>query len=177
MAPGTVELVFVVRDPSFSRERSWVGCEDGHVCPWCHDDPSAKRFRHFYGKAFGSFLTPDAVGRYPVFFTNAVLHGRGRNRAPTAGERRACRPVLERQIELVRPRAVVALGHHACQSVAGIYGLSSEALLSATQPLRTREGPWLWGTYHPSPLAASKSDEIAAKFAAIATWLERFERL
>ncbi len=55
------------------------------------------------------------------YFTNAVKcfpEGEdGSNREPTADERANCRPYLEREIGTVEPRAVIATGKHATQSL------------------------------------------------------------
>ncbi|EMA43865.1 uracil-DNA glycosylase [Halococcus saccharolyticus] len=55
------------------------------------------------------------------YFTNGVKcfpEGEdGSNREPTAEERANCRPYLEREIEDVEPRAVVATGKHATESL------------------------------------------------------------
>lgn len=55
------------------------------------------------------------------YFTNAVKcfpEGEdGSNREPTANERANCRPYLEREIGSVEPRAVVATGKHATESL------------------------------------------------------------
>lgn len=56
-----------------------------------------------------------------LYFTNAVKcfpsDGEGGNREPTGKERTNCRPYLEREIETVEPRAVVATGKHATTSL------------------------------------------------------------
>jgi DNA polymerase len=73
------------------------------------------------------------------------------NRDPLAGEKAACTPWLERQIELLDPKVVIALG----QPAAG-YLLDSDAPLAQ---MRGRVLDWkgrkLVATYHPAFLLRS----------------------
>lgn len=48
-----------------------------------------------------------------VYVTNLVKCRPSKNRAPRAGEIDTCGEWLERQVALVRPRIIVALGRHA----------------------------------------------------------------
>jgi uracil-DNA glycosylase family 4 len=56
-----------------------------------------------------------------AYYTNAVKcfppDGEGSNREPTDEERANCRPYLEREIEEIKPRAVVGTGKHATTSL------------------------------------------------------------
>jgi len=56
-----------------------------------------------------------------LYFTNAVKcfpeGADGSNREPTGEERSNCRPYLEREIRGVEPRAVIATGKHATESL------------------------------------------------------------
>jgi DNA polymerase len=63
-----------------------------------------------------------------VYVTNAVKHfkfvrveltRRRLHKKPAPGEVRACRPWLEEEIRLVRPRVIVALGATAAQALLG----------------------------------------------------------
>ncbi|MGH7561290.1 MAG: uracil-DNA glycosylase [Gemmatimonadales bacterium] len=107
--------------------------------------------RPFVGRA-GELLTQiiEAVGlkRDEVFILNAVKCRPPQNRKPLPDEVAACWPFLERQIELVDPRVLVALGASA-----------AEALLNTRQSLgqlRNRvhsfRGIPLVVTYHPAAL-------------------------
>jgi DNA polymerase len=82
------------------------------------------------------------------------------NRDPKADEIAADRPVLERQIELLRPRAILALGRVAAQT-----------LLDSREPLGKLRGRWLQypGTdipllisYHPAYLLRSPQQKSLA---------------
>jgi DNA polymerase len=78
------------------------------------------------GRMFDRALAEAGVDRARAYVTNAVKHfkfePRGKRRIhqkPATPEIRACRPWLEREIELIQPKLIVALGATAAQSVFG----------------------------------------------------------
>jgi uracil-DNA glycosylase family protein len=85
--------------------------------------------RPFVGPAGGILnkaLAEAGIDRAEVYVTNAVKHFKWEQRGtrrihskPSAREVKACRPWLEAEIALVRPRIVVALGATAAQSLLG----------------------------------------------------------
>jgi DNA polymerase len=77
------------------------------------------------------------------------------NRNPEPDEVAACEPFLMRQIDLVRPRAIVALGSFAVQ-----------ALLKVKTPISRLRGNWqevrgvkLMPTFHPAYLLRSPGEK------------------
>ncbi|MEZ5313043.1 MAG: uracil-DNA glycosylase [Thermoanaerobaculia bacterium] len=97
-----------------------------------------------------SHQDPRATGlaREEVYIANIVKCRLPGNRDPAPEEVAACRGFLERQIALIRPRLVVALGRVAAQS-----------LLGSGEPLGRLRGSWhdlggipLRVTYHPAAL-------------------------
>ncbi|NGY03652.1 uracil-DNA glycosylase [Solimonas terrae] len=92
-----------------------------------------------------------------VFIANVVKCRPPGNRDPEADEVDACRPYLDRQIELVRPKLIVALGRIAAQRL-----LNSDAPLSKLRgPLYhygARRTPLLV-TYHPAYLLRSPREK------------------
>ncbi len=92
-----------------------------------------------------------------VFIANVVKCRPPGNRDPEADEVEACRPYLDRQIELVRPKLIVALGRVAAQR-----------LLDTDAPLSRLRGPlYHYGaartplliTYHPAYLLRSPREK------------------
>jgi uracil-DNA glycosylase family protein len=78
------------------------------------------------GQVLNKALEEAAVDRDKVYVTNAVKHFkfllRGKFRLhqkPVTPEIRACRPWFERELDVVQPRLVVAMGATAVQSVFG----------------------------------------------------------
>ena len=60
------------------------------------------------------------LDREEVYIANIVKCRPPNNRDPRPDESTACRPYLERQIELVKPRVLVALGRVAAQNLIGV---------------------------------------------------------
>ncbi|MCP4661225.1 MAG: uracil-DNA glycosylase [bacterium] len=118
------------------------------------EGPGAEEDRQglpFVGPA-GELLTKiiRAIGlrRDDVYIANTVKCRPPENREPEAGEVEACRRYLDRQIDLVRPRVIVALGRTAGQT-----------LLGTSDPLTRMRGHWhivrgvdTLVTYHPAAL-------------------------
>jgi len=108
-----------------------------------------------------------------VQVTNVVRCRPPGNRDPQDDEIAACRPYLERQLDLVRPAVVVTLGNFAARFMLG----TSEGVTR----LRGRTYPWRGGvlvpTYHPSfvlrngggdQLVQMRADFVRAKQALVA---------
>jgi DNA polymerase len=90
-----------------------------------------------------------------VYIANVIKCRPPNNRAPTPQEADACRPYLERQIELIQPKIIVALGKIAAMTL-----LNTDASIAS---LRGRlhgykEIP-LVVTYHPAYLLRSPADK------------------
>jgi DNA polymerase len=78
------------------------------------------------GKILDRALTDASIDRTQVYLTNAVKHfkfeERGKRRIhkkPNGGEIMACRPWLEAEVHLIRPKVIVCLGATASQTVLG----------------------------------------------------------
>ncbi len=82
--------------------------------------------RPFVGAA-GKFLTEliEVIGlkRSDVFITNIVKCRPPGNRDPLPEEVNACLPYLIRQIKLIKPKVIVALGRHAARTLYSLAGL------------------------------------------------------
>ncbi|MFP5340893.1 MAG: uracil-DNA glycosylase, partial [Gammaproteobacteria bacterium] len=93
-----------------------------------------------------------------VYIANAVKCRPPHNRTPERAEMAACLPYLERQITLVRPRLLVALGRPAAQAL-----LDRELAISAARGKRfEREGIPVVVTYHPAYLLRNPQDKAKA---------------
>ncbi|WP_277569122.1 MULTISPECIES: UdgX family uracil-DNA binding protein [Mesorhizobium] len=94
--------------------------------PGDQEDLAGKPFVGPAGKVFDAILEDAGVDRLKVYVTNAVKHfkfePRGKRRIhskPNAGEVQACRWWLDKELEMIRPNLVVALGATAAQSLLG----------------------------------------------------------
>ena len=91
-------------------------------------------------------------------FTNTIKCRPPRNRNPTADELAACQPFLERQVALVQPRVILAMGRFAVQSLLG----SDEALGKLRGRLHQWHGVPLVVTYHPAYLLRQPAEKARA---------------
>jgi len=94
--------------------------------PGDQEDLQGKPFVGPAGRLLERALEEAGIDRKRVYLTNAVKHfrwtRRGKRRLhekPNSAQVRACRPWLEAEIAVVRPRMLVLLGATAAQSVMG----------------------------------------------------------
>lgn len=108
------------------------------------------------GRLLDEALAAAGIDRRRVYVTNAVKHfkfvrveltRRRLHKKPSAGEVRACRPWLEEEIRLVRPRVIVALGATAAQALLGPKFRVTE---QRGTPVRSDWADVVLATVHPS---------------------------
>jgi uracil-DNA glycosylase len=94
--------------------------------PGDQEDRTGKPFVGPAGRVFDEALEAAGIDRGTVYVTNAVKHfkwqARGKRRIhqkPNWTEMTACRPWLEAELEVVKPRVLVLLGATAAQSLLG----------------------------------------------------------
>jgi uracil-DNA glycosylase len=132
--------------------------------PGDEEDKTGRPFVGPAGVLLDQALLAAGINRQKVFVTNVVKHfkwePRGKRRLhakPSSREIAACRPWLEAELELIRPRVIVCLGATAAQ-----------ALLGRTFLVTKRRGEVVSGshwqavaTYHPS--AVLRAPDAAAR--------------
>ncbi len=112
----------------------------------------------FVGRA-GQLLTKiiESIGltRQEVFICNVLKCRPPNNRAPAPDEVVNCSPFLKRQIELIKPKIICALGNHACQAL-----LRTEKGISQLRgTFQEYEGTPVLCTYHPAYLLRNPSEK------------------
>ncbi|WCK01386.1 UdgX family uracil-DNA binding protein [Agrobacterium tumefaciens] len=124
--------------------------------PGDHEDLAGKPFVGPAGQLFDRTLVEIGVERKKLYVTNAVKHfkyeTRGKRRIhqrPNAGEVEQCRWWLDREIALVRPKLIVAMGATALYALTGGKEKVTEI---RGRPLPMEEGRTLFVTVHPSYL-------------------------
>lgn len=124
--------------------------------PGDQEDLAGRPFVGPAGKVFDEVLAEAGIAREEVYVTNAVKHFkwelRGKRRIhakPNAGEVRACRPWLEAELALVKPRIIVCLGATAAQS---LMGSNFKVTVERGKFFETPWAPWLTATVHPSAI-------------------------
>lgn len=78
--------------------------------PGIQEADSGEEFVGSSGKLLDLLFGLTSLTRPECFVTNVVKHRPPRNRNPKVSELRACAPLLDRQLALVRPKVVIALG-------------------------------------------------------------------
>lgn len=115
------------------------------------------------GKLLDKALIEAGIDRTLVYVTNVVKHfkwePRGKRRIhakPNAAEISACRPWLETEIALVKPRVIVLLGATAAQALLGkSFKVSRQRGEFVESPL----APLVTATVHPSSILRAPDDD------------------
>jgi uracil-DNA glycosylase len=87
--------------------------------PGRSEDEKGRPFVGAAGRILDDLLHKAGIERSQVFITNVVKCRPPSNRVPEDDEVSACRPYLERQIDLIRPKVICILGRTAYSSLLG----------------------------------------------------------
>lgn len=126
--------------------------------PGAEEDRRGEPFVGRAGKLLDEMLRAIGQRRDDVFIANILKCRPPDNRDPKADEAAACRPYLERQIELIRPRIILAVGRIAAQNLLG----SDEPVGRMRGRAHALHGIPLVVTYHPAYLLRSPSQKNKA---------------
>ena len=134
----------------------WLFVGEG---PGAEEDQRGEPFVGQAGKLLDNMLAAIGLKRgQNLYIANAVKCRPPENRTPAPEEAAACRPYLERQIELIQPKLIVALGRPAAQTL-----LQSEIKIAAARgKLHEYHGIPLIVTYHPAYLLRTLADKAKA---------------
>jgi DNA polymerase len=123
--------------------------------PGAEEDRRGEPFVGRAGKLLDEMLLAIGEQRDSVFIANILKCRPPNNRDPRPGEAASCRPYLERQIELVQPKIILAVGRIAAQQL-----LQSDAPVGRLRGRVHRLGAIpLVVTYHPAYLLRSPSQK------------------
>ena len=126
------------------RRADWLFIGEG---PGAEEDKRGEPFVGPAGQLLDAMLAAIGLARgNKVYIANAVKCRPPQNRTPTAEEIAACRPFLERQIDLVKPRLIVLLGKAAVQAVLG----REEPMARLRGEVFSFRGIPVVATYHPA---------------------------
>jgi uracil-DNA glycosylase family protein len=128
------------------------------------EDVAGKPFVGPAGKLLDRALTEAGIDRRQAYVTNAVKHfnwseTRGKRRIhkkPNARQMAACKPWLETEIKLLRPRVIVLLGATAAQQ---LLGPDFSIMKERGRPIETTLAPSMIATVHPSSILRAPDDE------------------
>jgi DNA polymerase len=141
-----------------------VGAESG---PWlfigegpgADEDEQGEPFVGQAGKLLDAMMAALGIRRgREAYIANVVKCRPPGNRTPTPEEAAACAPFLDRQIDLIAPRLIVALGKTAAMRL-----LQTEASLGSLRgKVHRYRGTPLVVTYHPAYLLRNLPDKAKA---------------
>jgi len=131
--------------------------------PGDREDIEGKPFVGPAGRLLDEALEEAGIDRTRVYITNAVKHfkwkpqGKRRlHQKPNAAEISACRPWLDSEIALVKPRILVLLGATAAQA---LLGRDFRVSLQRGQFIERPGLPLMMATVHPSSILRAPDDE------------------
>jgi uracil-DNA glycosylase family protein len=124
--------------------------------PGDQEDKDGRPFVGPAGRMFDKALGEVGIDRSEVYVTNAVKHfkwqPRGKRRIhqkPSSGELTACRPWLDAELEVVRPRVLVCLGATAAQA---LLGRQFRVTKQRGEPVDSPLAEYVLATIHPSAI-------------------------
>lgn len=149
LAPHRTKLVYGVGNPN--ADLVFVGEAPGH-----DEDVRGEPFVGAAGQLLTEIIVKGMkIRREDVYIANIIKCRPPQNRNPEPDEIAACEPFLKQQLEILKPKAIVALGKFAAQ-----------CLLKTRTPISRLRGEWttyqgvpLMPTFHPAYLLRNPSDK------------------
>src|SRR5438477_2171167 len=136
---GRKQIVFGVGNPR--AELMFIG-----EAPGADEDEQGEPFVGRAGQLLNNMIKAMGLGREDVYIANIIKCRPPGNRTPERDECETCSPFLMRQIDVIRPKAIVALG-----------AVAAKTLLAINAPMAELRGHWydfratkLAVTYHPA---------------------------
>jgi uracil-DNA glycosylase len=130
--------------------------------PGDKEDLAGRPFVGPAGRVLDEGLEAAGIDRSLAYVTNAVKHfkwtARGKRRIhqkPNAAEMTACRPWLEAELGVVRPKVLVALGATAAQS---LLGRQFRVTKERGKPVESDLAPHVIATVHPSSILRQETE-------------------
>jgi uracil-DNA glycosylase family 4 len=145
------KTVFGVGDPA----ARWMFIGEA---PGADEDAQGEPFVGRAGQLLNAMLFAMGLKREEVYIANVLKCRPPGNRDPQPNEVECCEPYLLRQISLIQPKLIVALGRHAAHSL-----LKTDTPLSRLRGQRLAyHGTPLIVTYHPAYLLRSPGEKRKA---------------
>jgi uracil-DNA glycosylase len=127
--------------------------------PGAEEDAKGEPFVGQAGRLLDNMLAALGMRRETnVYIANVLKCRPPGNRTPEPGEVDACRPYLDRQIELIRPKLIVALGRSAATTLLAV----DATIASLRGRVHRYQGVPLIVTYHPAYLLRNLPDKAKA---------------
>ncbi len=120
--------------------------------PGRSEDEMGRPFVGAAGRILDQALKKAGIERSQVFITNVVKCRPPGNRVPEEDEAAACRPYLDRQIALIKPKVICVLGRTAYSSLLG-----GSSITANRGKIVERSGQKYFLTIHPAAAIYNKS--------------------
>jgi DNA polymerase len=122
------------------------------------EDKEGRPFVGRAGRVLNKALNSIKVAREDLFITSPIKCFPPKNRPPRSDELNTCRSYLDEQIQIIKPKIIVALGNYALQTL-----LNRKVAVSQVhgKPLKEKEFI-VFPTFHPA--AAMRFPKIDAQF-------------
>lgn len=120
--------------------------------PGRSEDEKGRPFVGAAGRILNNLLDKVGIERSQVFITNVVKCRPPNNRVPEDDEVAICRPYLERQIALIKPKVICILGRTAYSSLLG-----GSSITTNRGKIMVREGQKFFLTFHPAAAIYNKN--------------------
>jgi DNA polymerase len=147
--------------------------------PGDQEDQEGRPFVGPAGKLLDSALVEAGIERDKVYVTNAVKHfkwePRGKRRIhkkPNGLEIAACRPWLDAEIAVIRPKIIVLLGATAAQA---LLGRDFRVTQHRGEFLQSELAPHVMATVHPSSIL--RAPDEAARHAAMEEFISDLKKI
>ncbi|HOB62730.1 MAG TPA: uracil-DNA glycosylase [Candidatus Competibacteraceae bacterium] len=153
LCASRTQAVFGVGD----RQAQWLVIGEA---PGADEDRQGEPFVGRAGKLLNPMLLAIGLRREQVYIANILKCRPPENRDPTPAEAASCRPFLERQIALIQPRLILAVGRIAAQNL-----LDTDTQIGKLRGRVHHFGPThipVIVTYHPAYLLRSPREKRKA---------------
>jgi DNA polymerase len=121
--------------------------------PGEQEDLQGRPFVGNAGQLLDKMIQAIGLSRNDVYIANVVKCRPPGNRNPESDEILACSPFLHRQLDIIQPEVIVALGKFAAQTLLQ----TDEKITQLRGKFKTYRGTKLMPTFHPSYLLRSPS--------------------
>ena len=151
----TADIVFIGEGPGF------------------YEDRDGRPFVGPAGKFLDELLASIGLEREDVYITNMVKCRPPNNRDPFPGEIRACKPYLDKQLAMIRPKIIATLGRHSLTSF-----FPTETISRARGKPRSWHGLTVYPMYHPAAALHNPAlrPDIESDFKRLPTLLEKADQ-
>ncbi|HYH00187.1 MAG TPA: uracil-DNA glycosylase [Terriglobales bacterium] len=146
---GRKQIVFGVGNPD--AEIMFIG-----EAPGADEDEQGEPFVGRAGQLLNNMIKAMGISREDVYIANVIKCRPPGNRTPEPAECAVCSPFLLKQIDVIKPKAIVALG-----------AVAAKTLLGVNQTMAEMRGQWhdfrgypLAVTYHPAYLLRDPRQKV-----------------